>query len=394
VTAIRYTALGPDGVPCRGTVEASEPAQALAVLTARGLHALRLEVVAEEPRRGPASRHDQALLFRSLASLTEAGVPLDRAVRSTAQAVPGVLGHDLPAVEAALREGLGLGRALGSLNGAVPAGVLRMLEAGERAGRLPGTLAEVAGHLEREAELATRLQGALAYPLVLLVTGVLSVGVIGLVILPRFTALLADLGQDPPRSTRLVLAGVEVLRTIAPYLPVACLCAGMAGMALVRHPRAAEWLGNLVLDAPVLGPVRHGLAAGRWLRAFSAALASGLPMLHALEAAAAAANDGALRARTATARQRVAEGDSITMALSHARVLPTVALQIVSIGDASGRLALMAGRAGELASADAERRLRRLIGLLEPLLVLAFGALVALVAAALLQAVYALRPTP
>jgi len=393
MTAIRYSAARNDGTVLRGLVDAADRQEAVGLLVSRGLHPLRLEVEPSPTLRRPASRRELALLFRSLASLLEVGVPLDRALQATRPALRGPLQDALPELEAALREGASLSRALERTHGLVPSGLAGMVRAGERASRLTETLDHVATHLEQELEFLTRLRGALTYPLILLVTGLLSVGVITMVILPRFAVLLSDLGQSLPASTRFLLGTATTVRTVAPFLPL--LVVGVVAMvvALLNNRPAMTRIAGASLALPVLGPLRHSLLSARWLRGFAVTLASGVPVLSALEAGADAAGDPALRQRTNLARERITRGESVATALAREAVLTGLALQVVAIGDASGQLARMAERAGGLAAAEGERRLRQFVSLLEPLLVLGFGAIVAFVAAALLQAVYAIRPT-
>jgi type II secretory pathway component PulF len=117
-----------------------------------------------------------------------------------------------------------------------------------------------------------------------------------------------------------------------------------------------------------------------------------MPLLGALDAAREAAGDLAVAARIGRARERVAQGRPLAESLEREQACSQQGLQLVAVGESSGRLGEMAKRAGDLAAQDAERGLRTLVGLLEPALIVAFGGLVAFVAAALLQAVYAVRP--
>jgi len=121
-------------------------------------------------------------------------------------------------------------------------------------------------------------------------------------------------------------------------------------------------------------------------------LQAGMPLLQAMDAARDAAGDRAVADRLGRARTRVAEGQALAPALEREEALSPGALQLVAVGEASGQLAAMTTRAGDLAAQEAERGLRTLVGLLEPGLVVFFGGLVAFVAAALLQAVYSIRP--
>jgi general secretion pathway protein F len=246
--------------------------------------------------------------------------------------------------------------------------------------------------LEQEADLAGRIRQALAYPLVLLVAGVGSLCVITTVVVPRFAVILADLGQALPPATRLLLATAALARAYGLVLLFAVVVGVVFFLHWIATPAGRLAFHRLLLRLPVVGAVRHGFASARVGRALGALLATGVPILTALEAAREASGDFEVAERLVRVGRRVGEGEGLTASLrSEAAITPT-ALQVLSVGDASGRLGPMALRAGDLAAAEAEGRLHLLVSLLEPGMVVLFGALVAFTAAALLQAVYSLRP--
>jgi general secretion pathway protein F len=128
------------------------------------------------------------------------------------------------------------------------------------------------------------------------------------------------------------------------------------------------------------------------MRALGGMLRAGMPLLPALDAAREAAGDLAIAERLTRSRERVVRGAALAVALEREGALSAGALQLVVVGESSGRVADMALSAGNLAAQEAERGLHALVTALEPALIVAFGGLVAFTAAALLQAVYSLRP--
>ena len=265
-----------------------------------------------------------------------------------------------------------------------------LVRAGERGVGLAHALDQAAAELEARAEMAGRIRAALAYPMLLAVVGTLSVALIVLVIVPRFAALLSDLGQALPTATRLLLALSDGLRRYGLVLGAALLAGAVAGVQLVSEQRAAwhAWL----LGLPLFGPVRHAVATARAGRTLGVLLGTGTPALVALDIARQAVGDEAVARRLASARDRVAEGAGLAAALNGTAALSPTALELAAIGEGSGRLPDLLIRAAALEAQEAERRLKLLVTLLEPGLILAFAGVVAFVAAALLQAVYSLRP--
>lgn len=389
-----YRAVRGDGSAVRGTVEAATATGAAGVLAARGLFPLRVEAVAPGLRASGrrVSRHELAIVFRGLATLVVAGLPIERALHSIIPLTRGALRACIEQAAVRLKEGQSLAQALETVDELVPALVRGMLRAGERGGRLANALDQVAGHLEYEAELVARLRQALAYPLLLVFAGLGSVLVLGTLVIPRLAAILSDLGQEVPLGTRVLLTASGLLVRYGLFALPAGLAAGLGGWIWCRTGEGRRWLHRVLLDAPVVGPVRLGLASSRAARAMGTALGAGLPLLPALDLAREAAGDEALGARLARARERVSRGEPLATAVRLEHALEPSALQLVAVGESSGRLADMVSRAGDLAAREAERRLRTLVGLLEPGLIVAIGGLVAFVAIALLQAVYSLRP--
>jgi general secretion pathway protein F len=392
MTAFRYEAARADGAMVRGTLDATSEPAAAALLSGRGLYPVLVEPSpipgTRYPFTGPSIRQ-QATVFQSLAALVEAGVPLEKALEATARVAGPPLRESLARVTQRVREGSSLGAALAAERWFSPV-TIGLVRAGERGVGLSAALAHAVAQLERDAETVARVRSALTYPVLLTVVGTAAIGLIVLFVIPRFAALLADVGQALPAATRLLLAASDLLRRYGLVLG-----AGSVGLvvlaARMATERRADW-HSWLLRVPVIGALRLALASARASRTLGALLGTGTPALAALEIAREAAGDAAVAARIAAARGRVAEGQGLTAALSAAGALTPTALQLAAIGEGSGRLPALLAKAAELDEGEAERRLKTLVSLLEPGLIVVFAGLVAFVAAALLQAVYALRP--
>jgi len=393
VKSFAFVASDDAGQRRQGQVSASDEAEAVAQLTRQGLFPSKVaEVTGRFSIGGKASRKDLSLAFRSLASLTAIGVPLAEAVRSTERLTKGPLRAALGQVVSALREGQTLSAGLAGAGVPLPPAAVGMLRAAERGSRLDAGLAQIASALERDDELIGRVRQALAYPILLLTVGLFSVGLIAGVVVPRFAALLADLGQEPPLATRVLLGVARVARQSAfLVLPMAALgVAGLIGWA--GTPAGRRTVHRRLLRLPLLGPLAHQLASGRVSEALGQMLETGVPLLTALDTAAIASANADMETRLARVRGRVAHGEPLGHALDREAALTDDVIRLAILGESSGKLGEMLIRAGQLALSDAERRIRGLVSLLEPVMILGFALVIGFVAAALLQAVYALRP--
>jgi type II secretory pathway component PulF len=212
-------------------------------------------------------------------------------------------------------------------------------------------------------------------------------------VLPRFTELIGDAGQQIPVLTRLLLGLNAVVQTGA--LPaLACVAVSIiAWRAWTARPDGRRKWHGLLLAIPAAGQIRRSAATASACATLSALLRSGVQLAAAIPFAARAAGDAAVEAALLAARTRVLAGESFSSALQAESALTITAIRFVRIGEETGTLSELLDRAAQIESAHALQRLKQLIRLIEPGLVIAFGALVMAVAAALLQAVYAVRPS-
>jgi type II secretory pathway component PulF len=392
MTAFRYEAARADGGTVRGRLDAPSRPDAAALLSARGLFPVSVEVVEEGARWWPPrpSARSRAIVIESLATLVTAGLPLEKALHATEQVATGRLREVLIRVSARVREGASLAGALSAEPGVFSGVTLGLIRAGERGVGLGPALEQAANQLDREAESSARVRAALAYPALLGVAGSLSVAVIVLFVVPRFAAILGDLGESLPRSTRLLIALSDFVRHYGLFLAAAVV----GGLALggTEITRRREAFHRWLLRLPVIGGLRQSLATARVARTLAVLLDTGTPALQALVIAEGAAGDAEVAARITRARERVAEGASLTGALTGTEALTPAALQLLAVGEQAGRVGAVLLKAADLDESRAERSLRVLVGLLEPALIIAFAGMVAFVAAALLQAVYSVRP--
>ncbi|MGH7659246.1 MAG: type II secretion system F family protein, partial [Gemmatimonadales bacterium] len=316
MSAYRYRASRQDGVIVAGMIDAASAGEATLALAGRGLHPLDLAASTESRqllRRVP--RRDLALVFRSLATLVSAGVPLDRALLSTLEVAHGPLLPVLANARQGLHQGRSLSQSLEEAGSAIPELVTGLLRAGERAGRLSQGLEEAAAHLDREAELAGKVRQALAYPLLLAGVGTLIIIVISTIVVPRFAQLLNDAGQQLPFMTQALLAVSSLMTEHIAVLLSVSLVLTIGLLEWRRRPTGALVWERLLLNLPILGTLRHELATARFCRALGAGLETGLPLLPALDSAKAATGNHAVMERIEHARELVSQGASLHASL-------------------------------------------------------------------------------
>jgi type II secretory pathway component PulF len=262
-----------------------------------------------------------------------------------------------------------------------------VVRAGEAAGALDTALTTLAGYLEEDITLRAQLTSALIYPVLMATVATLGTLVLLLFVVPRFSALLTDLGGGMPASTQaLIVLGTIVTRGWWVFaLLGAALVLGWR-RALATPDTLLRWHARR-LGLPVFGALERAMATARFTRALGLMLSGGLPLMPALRLARSGVTNRAIAAQLERVAGDVARGQPLGPSL--AGVLSPMAVQLLAVGEESGKLDALCLRAAAQHDEEVRRTLRTLASLLEPALILLFGAIVGFVALAMLQAIYA-----
>ncbi len=395
-TRYRYRAATPDGRVVEGQLEATSRQGLLDELHRRSLYAITLEETEASGRKGRryagGRRSAVALWARDMATLLDAGLPLDRALGVTAEhASHPALTDALREVRSAVRGGSTLADALRREPRLFPSVLVAMVSSGEASGALETVFGQIADHLEESAELRSQIRSALTYPALMAVVASLGVAVLLLFVIPRFSTMLGEMGAELPLTTTIVVtAGNLLTGWWWAWLALAGLAAyGIA--RLWRDPEVRSAFHSRRLEWPWVGDFERKLATARFTRTLGLLLQSGLPIVPSLRIARNAVGNEALAASLDRATASVAEGSTLAASLKGA--LPPLALQTLAVGEESGRLEEVCGRVAENYDREVRRTLRSMVSYIEPAMILLFGIIVGFVALAMLQAIYSINTT-
>lgn len=387
----RFRAATASGELREGVLRAPSARGALEELRRQALHPVSLEAADVAAPAGRASRREAvALWMRTLATLLASGMALDRALEYAGEQVPNAgVRSAARAVHADVRGGASLAAAMRRHPRSFASLDVAIVAAGEEGGALDATMARLATHLEESGELWAQVGAALVYPALMSVVTVAGVAVLLLVVVPRFVAMLGDVGGTLPLSTR-VLVGASAFATRYWWLALLAAAGAVLGARrwLAQAPNRRRW-HDWRRRLPVVGELETGIATARFTRTFGMLLGSGVAMLPALRIATTVIGNAAMADEAGRASLEVARGRRVGAALSG--VLPPLACQLVSAGEESGQLDTLSIHAADAYDAAVRRSLRTLTGLVEPALVLVFGALIGFVALAMLQAIYSVN---
>lgn len=391
-----YRAATADGAVVEGIVEVPSRQRLLEQLRRRRLYPVEIEAVAAAaaPRVGRrlARRAAVALWARNVSTLLGAGVPLDRALAVTKD----LAGHDglaeaLGDVRRRVREGAGLADALGAHQDYFPSLVVAMVAAGESSGALDAVFESLSEYLEEIAELRSQVRTALMYPALMATVASLGVAVLLLFVVPRFSAILEDVGGSLPLTTQILVAASGALASWWWVWLLLGTGAVIGVASALERPEVRRRWHRARLSLPWTGPIELAYATARFSRTLGLLLRSGVPILDALKIARASVTNVWFGGRLETAGQAVQEGSALAPAL--VGTLPPLALHMLAVGEESGRLEELCLRVADTHEREVRRALRAAVAMIEPAMILIFGVLVGFVALAMLQAIYSINTT-
>ncbi len=379
-----------------GRLEAASPEQALRQLQQRGLVPVAVQPAgagataaalagAPAARRAPwwnrkrgVTRADVLAATHELAVMLRAGLPLAYALRILVEM------SAKPPVQALLQQvlddvkgGAPLSRALARHGAVFGDFYVQMVRAGEAAGQLPATLERLAEHLARSAALRESVISAATYPAILLVVALLSlVGMIGFVV-PQFEKLFADMGDAVPLPTRIVLALSHHARDWGLVWVGALLLLAVAFTAWRRSPAGQVRWQALLLRLPLLGRLLHGFQLGLFARTLGTLASSGVPLLAALDIAVDTVSSQPVRQALRGMVMPVKSGTRLAQAMADTHQFEPLAVNLVRVGEETGRLGPLLLELARIADQRVETGLKRMLALLEPLLIVVLGVLIA-----------------
>jgi general secretion pathway protein F len=390
VPTYRYTGVSREGVEKKGVVDAETVSAARLKLRTDGTYPLALTEETGVSRLLPSlsllgRKEFLPLLTRQLATLVGAGVPVVTALQSlSAQVDDPESRRVLVEIQESVRSGMSLGRAIESQAQTFPELYGSMVRAGEESGTLPLSLSRLADHLEEQARTINRVRSALTYPLLMAsVAGLVVVFLLSFVV-PKIVGVFTHLGQALPLPTRALIAVSNLFAAgwwVLLLLLGALVVAGRRFLATDKGKRARD---TLLLRLPILGRIVHLSALSRFARTLSTMAAGGIPIDRALRIVAPVVGNAVIAERIEAAAARVVEGTSLSEALrQHAEIPPTF-IQMVAVGEESGKLDYLLDKMGEAIDGEVEARLSRALSLLEPVIILVMGTIVAFIVISIL----------
>ncbi|MGZ6125612.1 MAG: type II secretion system F family protein, partial [Myxococcales bacterium] len=268
---------------------------------------------------------------------------------------------------------------------------VNMIRAGESSGALDVVLVRLADFTESQSLLRNKIIGAMLYPAIMMVVGIAIVSILFVVVIPKVTKIFEDMNVTLPWTTR-ILIGVSSFARDYWYLIVAALPLLVFGIRRwVRSPGGRAKWDRLKLRAPVFGELTRMLALSRFAKTLATLLASGVPLLTAMDIVKNVVSNTLLADVIAQARDSIREGESIAAPLKRSGQFPPLVYHMIAIGERSGQLEEMLQNVAKSYEAQVEMRIGALTSLLEPVMIVAMGGGVAFIVFSILMPIMQLN---
>jgi general secretion pathway protein F len=335
---------------------------------------------------GGVKKVEIAAFTRQMATLLRAGIPLAEALGALVDQVQNVrLKTPVSEVRAAVNEGSALADALAKHPKLFDELFVSMVRAGEVAGNLDEVLVRLADFLENTQKLKSKVQSAMIYPLVMVVVTIGIIGVLMVKVVPEITSMFTQQGKTLPLNTRFLIATSNFFGQNWLWILLGMVLGGVLFSKWAKSKEGKPVWHRLLLRMPVLGELVRTINVSRFARTLGTLLQSGVPMLRALDTAKQIVGNVLLKDAIEDAKQAVTEGESLAQTLKKSGQFPATMIHMVAVGERAGQLEQMLGRVADAYESEIDTKLSRLTALLEPLILVIMGGIVAFIVFSILQ---------
>ncbi len=374
-----------------GSLEADSADALASHLFARGITPIEIKPVAASQdaaqelwRRlggGRPTITDLILFSRQMYSITKAGLPLLRGLQSIAASTPNaILRETLGSIIENLQGGRELSFGFSRFPDIFSKFYVSVIKVGEGSGTLETAFLRMYEYLGMEKRIRDKVKAALRYPATVVLAIGIAISIITVWVLPKFAPIFAALGDNLPWATR-VLIGTSSFASEYWYVVVAALFAAFVGFKLfVRDPAGRYQWDKLKLRMPIVGGITRRAALAQVCRSFALTLEAGLPVIQALGTIARATGNDFLTERVHALRDGVERGEGLYRTSQTAGLFTPLALQMIAIGEETGALSEMLDEVADFYEREVDYDLENLSAAIEPVLIVAVGAMVTVLA--------------
>ncbi len=330
------------------------------------------------------SAYDLALMTRQLAVLIAAAIPLEEVLRAVAkQTEKRHVQSLLLSVRSKVMEGHSFAQAL-KQSGSFPPLYIATIAAGERSGHLELILEQLADYTENRFTMQKKIQGALIYPILLMLMSFAIVMGLMTFVVPDIVKVFENSEQALPLLTRVMMGASAFIVAAWPIMLAATVLAIFLLRRFVRTEAGRYALDRWILRLPLMGKLSRGINASRFASTLSILSQSGVPLVDALYIGAAVSNNWLIRDAIVVAAEKVTEGGNLSTQLERSGYFPPMMVQMIRSGEASGELESMLSRAASMQDREVNTLISTLLALLEPLMLVFMAGIVLVIVMAVM----------
>jgi type IV pilus assembly protein PilC len=366
-----------NGKQVRGETRAAGENQVQAALRRQGVTPTKIKK--RRMRSGSKIKpKDIAIFTRQLATMMKAGVPLlqsfDIVGRGNANPSVAKLLND---IRTDVETGTSLAAAFRKFPMHFDNLYCNLVEAGEAAGILEALLDRLAVYMEKTEAIKAKIKSALMYPIAVMVVAFVVVAVIMIFVIPAFKSVFTSFGADLPAPTLFVMGMSEI------FVKYWWLIFGGIGGGLYfflqawkRSEKVQMFMDRVMLKLPIFGDLVYKSVVARWTRTLSTMFAAGVPLVEALDSVGGASGNSVYASATVKIQTEVSTGTSLTAAMTNANIFPTMVLQMCAIGEESGALDHMLGKAADFYEGEVDEMVAGISSLMEPIIITVLGTVI------------------
>lgn len=387
-----YTGRSRRGELASGLMEGDSPDSVASRLIGSGITPIHIKPATpkqdDEVRRflrklgiGAPKIADLVLFSRQMYTITKSGIPLLRGIKGLAATTHNpVLRETLEEVLKDLEGGRDLAGSLARHPKIFPTLYISIVKVGEETGTLEASFKRLAEYLAQDQEMKDRMKAAMRYPIIVLCTIAIAIGVLTTFVIPKFAPLFRALGDNIPWPTRIIIGASELTQSYWHLLLGVAFLGIVAARQYVHTEKGRLLWDKLRLRLPALGPVTHEAILARVTRSLAISFGAGMPVIQTLKIIAASAGNVCMSERIARLREAVERGDPLSRGAASVGLFPPLVVQMMSVGEETGDLAPLLDEIADFYEREVDYKLKNLSAAIEPILVIAVGAIVCVLA--------------
>ncbi|HKA92095.1 MAG TPA: type II secretion system inner membrane protein GspF [Haliangiales bacterium] len=342
---------------------------------------------------GGIKKAEVATFTRQLATLLKAGIPLAESLGALFDQIDNPkLRTIVGEVRSKVNEGSSLADAMGKHPKVFEGVYVSMVRAGETAGNLDDVLVRLADFGEAQAKIRSKVTGAMIYPAIMATIATIVMIILMVAVVPKITTIYEDTERQLPWNTVLLITVSNAIGEYYYMIPILAIALGWGFRRWVRSPGGRRTWDAFVLRLPLVGKLARQIAIGRFARTFGTMLASGVPLLRALDTSKEILGNVTLEKAIEEAREQIQQGASIAVTLKKTGHFPSVVTHMIAVGERAGQLEQMLRNVADAYDAETDMKLARFTTVLEPLMIVAMGGAVAFIVFSILMPILDMNP--